>query len=301
MKRITLAAFTLAALSLGFTACGKKGDAAAKKAPAEETEQVFAVGTYKTVPGSLDDYLEFGGDVASVSEISVMPDMAGKVSKISVSVGEYVSKNQIIAYVDASRAGMTYAASPVKAPIAGRIISLPVTVGATVSQAVPIASVARTDELEIKINIAERFISRVSNKQTATVTFDAYPNVEFAATVKEISPVLDTMTRTMQAKLKFNKKDDRVKVGMYARVKLVTDSVKNAIVIPSTAIVTREGKNYVFVINGDKARIQEVESGIAVDNKTEITKGLGAGDEIVIKGQALLNDGVKVNVVSKSN
>ena len=93
-----------------------------------------------------------------------------------------VYKGQVIAYVNPLRAGAVYNDSPVHSPISGRITSLPTTVGSTVSQSSPIATVARTDDLEIKINIAERFISRISPKQKATVTFDAYPSVEFPAT-----------------------------------------------------------------------------------------------------------------------
>lgn len=292
------------ALTLSVISCGEKKDN--KKTQETEVEQIFAVNTFKTRAGNLDDYLEFGGDVSSVNAVAVLPDMAGKVSSVSVSVGDLVRKDQIIAYVDASRAGYVYSASPVKAPISGRITALPATVGATVSQSSPIATVAQTDDLEIKINIAERFISRIENKQTAIVTFDAYPSVEFNAKVFEVSPVLDTTTRTMQVKLRFDKKDPRVRVGMYARVKLVTESVKNAIVIPSTAIITREGKTYVFAVSSTMegknptARLTPITLGLSIDNKTEITKGLEAGDEIIVKGMSLLNDGSKLNIMSVS-
>ena len=294
---------TATALILGLISCGDKKKAAEGE---DDAEQVYAVSTYKTVAGNLDDYLEFGGDVASVNAVAVMPDMAGKVSRVLVNVGDMVGKDQVLAYVDASRAGMNYTASPVRSPISGRVTALPVTVGSTVSQASSIATVARTDDLEIKISIAERFISRISNGQKAVVTFDAYPSVEFPVTVKEVSPVLDTSTRTMQVKLKFNQKDSRIRVGMYARVKLVTDSVKNAIVVPNNAIVTRDGRNYIFLVNGNgskkgaSVRLESVTCGISVDNKTEITKGLEAGDEIVVKGMSLLNDGSKINIVSSN-
>lgn len=308
MKKIiknSIVAISTVALTFGMASCGgKKAEAAAAE---KEVEQMFAVNTYKTSAGNLDDYLQFGGDVASVNAVPVLPDMAGKVSSISVSVGDSVKKGQVVAYVDASRAGYSYSASPVTAPISGRITALPATVGSTVSQSSAIATVAQTDDLEIKINIAERFISRIEKNQTAVVTFDAYPSVEFKATVAEVSPVLDTTTRTMQVKLKFNEKDERVKVGMYARVKLVTESVKNAIVIPSNAIVVRDGREYIFVVSsgkggrsGSSVRLTPVTLGLSVDNKTEITKGLDAGDEIVIKGMSLLNDGAKVNIMSVS-
>ena len=111
----------------------------------------------------------------------------------------------------------------------------------------------------------------------------------------------------MGVKLRLNPPDARVKVGMYGRVRLVTDSVKNAIVLPSSALVTRDGKNYVFVISSPKSgknaavvSLVPVTKGIAVDNKVEITKGLEVGDEVVIKGQTLLNDGSKVNIASSN-
>ena len=174
-----------------------------------------------------------------------------------------------------------------------------------VSTQTPIATISNTDILEVKINIAERFISRIKQNQKASVTFDAYPGVEFSAYAHEVSPVLDTSSRTMSVKLRFDKKDERVKVGMYGRVKLVTTTIQNAIIVPSSAIVQKHEEPYIFVVNragGSQGtvRLQKVEEGISVDNKTEIIDGLVVGDEIVIKGQSLLNEGSKVNVVSVS-
>lgn len=305
MKKYVHSAITLASMAAVFTfmSCGPKKPA--QGANPEEVETLYAVSTYKTVAGNLDDYLEFGGDVASVNEVMVLPDQAGKITNILVKVGDMVRLGDTIAYVNPLRAGVVYNDSPVKAPISGRVTSLPVTVGSTVSQSSLVAKVARTDELEIRINIAERFVSRISNGQKATVTFDAYPGVVFGAKIFEVSPVLDTATRTMGVKLRLNPPDSRVKVGMYGRVKLVTESVKNAIVLPVSALVARDGKDYVFVVTTPKSgqnaaavSIRQVTKGILVDNQVEITKGLEADEEVVIKGQTLLNDGAKVNIVS---
>lgn len=307
MKKTEKLAVTAASLIaiLAFAGCGNKKANAANSSP-EDEEQTFVVGTLVTKAGNFDNYLEFGGDIASVNSVAVMPDQAGKITNITVSVGDMVSRGQTIAYVNPLRAGAVYNDSPIKSPISGRITSLPATLGATVAQSSPIATVARTDDLEVRINIAERFISRISDKQKATVTFDAYPGVEFPATVFEISPVLDTASRTMGVKLHFDKVDPRIKVGMYGRVKLVTDSVQDAIVVPASAVVIREQKNYLFVVephSDEKSTVKlvPVTIGISVDNQTEISDGLKAGDEIVVKGMSLLNDGSKVKIVSTSN
>ncbi|MBP5283099.1 MAG: efflux RND transporter periplasmic adaptor subunit [Treponema sp.] len=303
MKKTAKSALTIASVMtlLMLSGCGKP---AAKDAEAE-SDPLYAVTTYKTVAGNFDDYLEFGGDVASVNEVMVLPDQAGKVTNILVKVGDLVKKDQTIAYINPQRVGVVYNDNPVKAPIAGRITSLPVTIGSTVSQASSVAKVARTDELEIRISIAERFVSRIHEKQSATITLDSYPGVEFKAVVSEISPVIDVSTRTMAAKLKLDPPDPRVKVGMYARVKLVTKTAKNAIVVNNSTIVHRDGKPYLFVVDKHATetepatvRLQPVTEGISVDAKTEITEGLNVGDEIVIKGQTLLNDGTKINIIS---
>lgn len=312
------------AIVAGLTGCGKK--------KTEEAEAIFAVNTYKTEKSSLDDYLEFGGDVAAVSSVDVMPDMSGKISRILVSVGDYVEKNQVIAEVDASRPGMNYSASPVKAPITGTVTSFAPSIGTMVSPAMSMAKIAKTNELEIKTSVAERYISRIKLNQKAVVTFDAYPGVNFSARVFEVSPVLDTTTRTMAIKLRIEPTDDRIRVGMYARIHLVTDHVANAIVVPYSALVVRNSESFIFVVdrkdsvvdqaaaaekaaaqNADASgktadaapvpvvHLQKVAAGLHVDDRVEITDGIKTGDEVVIRGQTLLNDGAKVNIISVTN
>ena len=301
MKKIILSACILTS-ALILLSCAKKPSMTEQ---AEAEEILYAVTAKKLSVGTLDDYLEFGGDVDSVSSVSVMPDMAGKLSGVKVSVGDMVKKDQIIAYVDASRPGYNYSESPVKAPAAGRIISLVTNIGTTVSQAMPVAKISNTEEMEIKINVPERFISRVKEGQRVELTFDAYPGEIFGAKVSEVSPVLDNASRTMLTKVRIVQRNNQIKIGMYARVKLITETRSNSIVLSSTAIVTREGKPYVFVLNqaaseDEKPTVhqQAVKLGLTIDDKTEIVDGLTAGQIVVTKGQSLLSEGSKVNVVS---
>ena len=303
LNKIIAAASILIMCTIALS-CSKKNAAAG----AEKNDAVYAVNAYKTSADNLDSYLEFGGDVDSVSAVDVLPDVSGKISSIKVSIGELVSKDEVICYVDASRPGYTYSESPVKAPIAGRLTSFAPTVGTMVAPSMSIAKISNTDDLEIKVNVPERFISRISKNQNAVLTFDSYPGEEFNAKVFEVSPVLDTTSRTMQIKLRITEKNSLIKVGMYARVRLITQSISNAIVVPDSSIITREGKPYVFIIDSEKSteeksfvKLVSIKKGITVDDKTEITEGLKAGDVIIVKGQTLLNDGAAVNVISTAN
>ena len=268
--------------------------------PQGSTQQtVFAVNAFLSYKGDLIGYLEFGGDVSAVSSVDVLPDTSGKISRIYVSVGDVVKKDQILAEVDASRPGMTYSASPVKAPVSGTITSFASSVGNMVAPSMTIGRISSTDKLEIKTSVPERFISKIKLNQKAILTFDAYPGETFTAKVTKISPVLDTSTRTMSVTLILDPPDSKIKIGMYARIKLITDHKSNAIIIPTTALVTRSQEQCVFVVNpDDTVTLKKVTVGIKVDDMVEILSGLEGNEKVVTKGQTLLNNGTKVNIVS---
>ena len=298
VKKIAIAGASLL-VSAAFLGCGKK-PAAEEEAKAET---IFAVNVYKAVPKTLDDYLEFGGNVQTASSVDIYPDVqSGKLSRILVKVGDKVKKDQVLCEVDASRPGMDYKNSPIKAPVAGTITSFPYNIGQTVAASMTVGKISSTGPLEVKTNVAERFVSRISMNEKAELTFDAYPGETFPAILVEIDPVLDTSSRTLGIKLVQTPSDSRLKAGMYARIKLVTDTKKNTIVIPSNVIVTRNDEDIVYIVDSmtNTVKASPVKRGIRVDDKQEIQMGIAPGDLVVIKGQALLSDGAKVNVVSIS-
>lgn len=282
--------------------CDKKNNEDKNTADDSPDKIIFAVTTVTATRGDLNDYLEFGGDVMAKSNLDILPDAAGKIAQVLISVGDKVKKNQIIAYVDPSRPGMNFEYSPVKSPIAGTITAVNVVPGSMVAQQLSIAKVSKMETLEVSMNVPERFVSKVQEGQKAYLRFDAYPGEVFFASVSEVSPVLDQSSRTMGVKLTFDKKNPRIKAGMFARVKLITDTRSNIVKIPDTAIVSRFGENFVFALNpGDPASVrrQVVTVGIRVDEKAEILSGLSPDEEIVVRGQTLLEEGSLVNVVSR--
>ena len=87
---------------------------------------------------------------------------------------------------------------------------------------------------------------------------------------------------------------------MYARIRLITDTRKNTIVIPANVIVRRNEEDVVYIVDTltNTVKASPVKRGIRVDDKQEVEMGITPGDLVVIKGQSLLSDGAKVNVVS---
>ena len=300
MKKIIL----IFAAVLFFISCAKPGPKSEEGKPVEKEagesiETVFAINTTKAVRGEILDYIELNGDVVTKTSVDIFADTIGKLVKINVSLGDYVKKDQVIAEVDPSRPGMTFANSPVKSHISGTIISVHAQIGATITQAVPIAKISKMDQIEIKTKVSERYISKMKVGLDAMLHFEAYPDKHFSARISELSPVVDSVSRTMEVRLNLEKNDGSIKVGMFAEVKIITEKKKSVVKIPADCLVKRYGGYYVFVVSDSQVEKRKVTPGIQIDDKLEIVEGLEADEVIVILGQTLLEDKAKIRIVEQ--
>lgn len=300
-------AFIIVVVAFVFLSCSSKEETG--QVAKTESELVYAVSVFRTERDKIENYLEFGGDVIATTSLDINPEVQGKLIEVKVAVGDYVEKDEVIALVDASRPGMSYALGQIKSPISGTITQLNMMVGSMVAPQLSVAKVSKLDSLQISMNVPERYVSKIKLGQTASLSFDAYPDKIYSASVQEISPVLDVTSRTMNVKLRLGANDGSVKIGMFARVRLVTEVIAEAVILPDSAVVNRFGESFVFVLeapteeNGDvlekrRVRKQAVVRGIRVDEKAEIIEGLKEGDEVVVRGQSLLEDASFVQVVS---
>ena len=86
--------------------------------------------------------------------------------------------------------------------------------------------------------------------------------------------------------------------GMFAQVSFRTNVSEDAVVVPTEAILTSGGEQYVFVVEDGVARYQPVQTGLTGSGVTEVTEGLEDGQQLVTVGQEYLSDGEAVRIVS---
>jgi multidrug efflux pump subunit AcrA (membrane-fusion protein) len=266
--------------------------------PASETVEVTveepkatAVQAYVVGTGSLIASHNFGGDVYPVSSMDIYSETTGKIVKLLVKEGALVEKDQVIAEIDQSKPGLNYVPSMVKAPMQGTLVSLAAQLGGLASPAMPLGKVISADDLEIRFSVVERYISLVREGQKALVTFDAYPDLSFPATITRLSPVLDKNSRTRTIYCILDEKDSRIIAGMYAKIQVIVEEKEDCLVVPRSTILLDGDTPYVFVIDGSVAKKVEVVTGIESNGMLEVLKGLKEGMQIVIKGQNLISDG----------
>ena len=262
-------------------------------------ESIFAVNTIYSMKKDLNEYLDLNGDVITSSQVDVYPETAGKIVRLPVSVGSYVKKDDVLAWIDPSRPGMNYSESPVRTPISGTVTAVNGNIGSTAAPQAPIVTVGDLSSLQVKVFIPEIYTSRIYRRMPAALSFETFPDKSFSALVTEISPVVDPVSRTMEVKMTITGNREGIKPGMFAKVRLVLEKKENATAVPAGCVIRRFDNTYLFALKGDSVSMVPVVTGITENGFTEILEGVVPGQEIIYQGMNLLEDGAKVRVVER--
>ena len=189
------------------------------------------------------------------------------------------------------------AKTEIKAPFAGVIGLRVVSVGDYVKEGADVVNLESIDSLKVDFRVPEIYFSQVQVGQTLSVSLDAFPGKTFEGKVLAVNPLVDAAGRSVVIRAVVANSDTSLRPGMFARVRLITRDVKQALVIPEQAIVPQGDEQYVFrVVDGKVTRVK-VEIGQRRDSKVEILKGLESNDIVVTAGQLKLRDGMPVTII----
>jgi len=282
------------------------------------TATIFTVRTENAELRTLQTYIEVNANVVSGNQVAVVPDANGRLASMRVGLGTVVQRGELIAEVDPSRPGTVFSMSPVFAPVSGRVVTNPQTVGSMVSTATPLLILAVNGSIEIEALIPEREVGQLQTGLSAEVRLEAFPGETFAARLTQLSPVVDPVSRTKRVTLRFDSHDPRITPGMFARVRLNTRTYENVVSVPQDALVEHRGRTVVYVLytspdndgpgreyyNGvlagtPRVEMREVYTGVIVDREVEIRSGLKPGEPVIVQGQQLLTDGAPVRVIGR--
>ena len=120
-------------------------------------------------------------------------------------------------------------------------------------------------------------------------------------TLDFLDNAVDSMTGTIMLKAEFANKDSRLWPGGLVRVQLALSVDKNALVVPSGAVVTGQQGSYVYVVHSDTAHMRPVTLQRQSDSIAVLTAGVKPGEQVVIDGQLRLTDGARVQVQKQAS
>lgn len=174
--------------------------------------------------------------------------------------------------------------STLRAPIDGNVSVKYLSLGEAVSPGSVVFSLVTVGDMHLSINIPEVDVANLSVGDLAEVKFDAFLGESFKAVVTYIQTVADDSSgvATFKTRLDFEDFDERIKVGMTADVDIVTSKKEDVVAVPGRALIQRDEKSYVRLIEEGSLVYRPVERGLrGSDGWVEIVSGLEAGEKII--------------------
>ena len=128
--------------------------------------------------------------------------------------------------------------------------------------------------------------------------FIALPDRKFNGRVSEVNPSIDLTKRTALVTVLLNNPELLIKPGMFASVKIGTQTVSNAIIIPHSSLLVRENRTLVFSIDNGLALWKYVTIGKSNEQFYVIKTGINIGDTLVVGGSYNLAHQSEVKITS---
>ena len=190
------------------------------------------------------------------------------------------------------------AKTSVRAPFFGKIGLRSISPGTYITPSILVAKLVNIGKLKITFSVPEKYANqiRVNSDLSFTVTGSTQ---SYLAKVYAIEPEVQIATRTLQVRALAENKDGKLLPGTFANVELPLDIIKDAIVIPTEAIIPVQDGKKVFISNNGKAKEVMVETTTRTDASILVLSGLKVGDTVLTSGVMSLKEDAPVKVKVK--
>jgi membrane fusion protein (multidrug efflux system) len=184
------------------------------------------------------------------------------------------------------------------APFSGIVGLRHVSVGEYITAGQALVNLEAIDPVKADFRVPEKFLPAIKVGQSIRIKVDAFPGENFEGKVYAIDPRIDVAGRSLLVRAKVPNAGKRLRPGLFARVTVLLQLKEDALTVPEQAIVPQGDSQYVFRIDGGKAKLTKVTVGMRRSGRVEILEGLSVSDEVVTAGQLKIRDGTPVTVVT---
>jgi membrane fusion protein (multidrug efflux system) len=249
--------------------------------------------------GAIERSVLFTGNIEAEDAIELHPRAPGKISKKLLKEGDPVKRGQTVLLVDRDEIGFTFRPMPVESPIDGLVGTIAVDVGAQVKPDDAIATVVRSGDMRVKLDVPERYLPTIVPGAAVSMAVDALGGESYAGTIATASPVVDQKTRTARVEIAVPNADGKLRHGMFGRLKLVVERRDGVLSVPNNAISWEGEKQVVYRVEEGKVFRRVVTVGLRSDTHVEIASGLAEGDVVAVGDLLDLKEGEAVAVKKK--
>jgi RND family efflux transporter MFP subunit len=214
-----------------------------------------------------------------------------------------VSQGLTQAEIQVKQARMALEKTKVRAPFSGIITNIQVSPGQNVSSGIDLFTLVNIDRVQVHAKVLESEIGKMKVGREVDLKFSAYPGQVFKGRVQAISPIVDPEDKTCNVIVEMVNVDQSVKPGMHAEVEIAAEIYPDRLLVPQDAILTRNQRKLVFVVEGDRAKWKYIAIGIENEEYAEVLPtddpggGIEPGNQVLIDGHFTIAHDARIRIV----
>jgi len=186
----------------------------------------------------------------------------------------------------------------VRAPFDGTLGLRRVSLGDLVGPDTVMTTLDDSNPIKLEFNVPETFLATVTRGMQISAESAVYPGRRFTGEVDSIDSRVDPVSRSVTIIARIPNGEGLLKPGMFLTVALEKER-DNVLLVPEEALVPRQGRQFVYVVEDGRAVEREVELGGRVPGLAEIRQGIAPGELVITEGTQRVRDGLPVTLASK--
>lgn len=182
----------------------------------------------------------------------------------------------------------------VKADFNGVITRAEAVAGQTVSPGMQMFTLEGTDHLKVSVNVSKYDLAQIKVGQKAEITINGVLYEGSVAKINGMAQANATGAATVTADVHIDNPDENIYLGIEAKVKIRSDAVENALLVPVECVNYDTKGAFCYVVENGVLLRKDVEAGISSDTRIQIISGLEAGEWVVTQVTGELSEGMEV-------
>ena len=258
------------------------------------TTQAIAVKVRPVTLGKAENTYRALSTIKSNKSIDINSKVNGIIDGIYFIEGAFINKNQkLYSIISSDKIGIT----EIYAPFDGLVGLSSLSVGENVNKGMFLTSLDDSSVMKLNLNLPEKLLPFLSSEINFRASSDKLIGKIFSGKIEFIDTRIDKNTRTIKAYALIENENLVLKPGLLMKVDLILEKIDDAILIPEEALLSIDGKHYVYIKSDESAKIKSIEIGIRDTGKIQVISGLSKDDVVIYMGQEKLKDNSLITVV----
>ncbi len=228
-------------------------------------------------------------------------DLILSLERSKIDLRALILQREKASQVTLAQADLLLKNATIGAPFSGVITFKGVNLGELVGPSHHAFSLMNLEKLEITLNIPEKELPLLKNKQQVLIQSDNFLDLKTYGEIRSISPIVDSTSGTTEIIVAFHSDHKLLRPGIFVQSSIQVEHRPSVVLIPRSCLLYEKNRRFVFIIVDNKAEKRFIETGISEIDQIEILSGIEENDLLVTGGHHLLEDEQDVKIIENED